>query len=173
MFKSVVHNVHENSWKLLIPLCKNNLNLPMCSSFFSALCMVPPAIVYHFQGRNEVTSNVAFDVPIINCQILFINSFIFNCITLNMKLFIFKLFDVKFLFSENHVFRKQKRTAVYGVMDAHFLLNKKLMTCYLRDINKFLRYDTLCKSILKCGILTKSIELTRFVLFEILGVPQL
>ena len=26
----------------------------------------------------------------------------------------FSLFDVKFLFSENHIFRKQKRTAVYG-----------------------------------------------------------
>ena len=40
------------------------------------------------------------------------------------------------------------------------------MTCYLRDINKFLRYCTLCKSILKCGFATKGIELTRFVLFE-------
>ena len=35
-----------------------------------------------------------------------------------MKVFIFKMFDVKLLFSENHVFRKKKRTAVYGVMDA-------------------------------------------------------
>ena len=70
------------------------------------------------QGRSEGTSSVAFEVLIINCQIYFINSFIFNCLTLNIKLFIFKLFDVKFLFSENHVFRKQKRTAVYGVMDA-------------------------------------------------------
>ena len=70
------------------------------------------------QGRSEGTSSVAFEVLIINCQIYFINSFIFNCLTLNIKLFIFKLFDVKFLFSENHVFRKQKRTAVYGLMDA-------------------------------------------------------
>ena len=28
--------------------------------------------------------------------------------------FIFNFFDVKSLFSENHIFRKQKRTAVYG-----------------------------------------------------------
>ena len=70
------------------------------------------------QGHSEGTSSVAFEVLIINCQIYFINSFIFNCLTLNIKLFIFKLFDVKFLFSENHVFPKQKRTAVYGVMDA-------------------------------------------------------
>ena len=46
------------------------------------------------------------------------NLLIFNCLTLNIKLFIFKLFDVKFLFSENHVFHKQNRMAVYGLMDA-------------------------------------------------------
>ena len=69
------------------------------------------------QERREGTLRVAFEVLIINCQICFLNSFIFNCLTLNIKLFIFKLFDVKFLFSENHVFRTQKRTAVYGVMD--------------------------------------------------------
>ena len=69
------------------------------------------------QGRSEGTSSVAFEVLIMNCQIYFVSSFIFNYLTLNIKLFIFKLFDVKFLFSENHVFRKQKRTAVYGVMD--------------------------------------------------------
>ena len=68
------------------------------------------------QGRSEGTSSVAVEVLIINCQIYFINLFIFNCLTSNIKLFIFKLFDVKVLFSENHVFCKQKRT-VYGLMD--------------------------------------------------------
>ena len=71
------------------------------------------------QGRSKGTSSVEFEEQIINCQIYFVNLFIFNCLTLNIKLFIFKLFDVKFLFSENHVFRKQKRTAVYGVIDSH------------------------------------------------------
>ena len=47
-----------------------------------------------------------------------------------------------------------------------------MMTSYLRDINKFLRYRTLCKSILKYGFPTKGIKLTRFVLFEVLGMPQ-
>ena len=56
------------------------------------------------QGCSEGTSSVAFEVLIIN----------FNFLTLKIKLFIFKLFDVKFLFSKNHVFRKQKRAAVYG-----------------------------------------------------------
>ena len=40
---------------------------------------------------------------------------------------------------------------------------QKMMTCYLRDTNKFLRCCTPCKSI----------KLTRFVLFDVLGVPQL
>ena len=64
------------------------------------------------KGCSEGTSSVAFEVLIINCQIYFIHFFVFNCLTLNIKLLIFKLFDVKFLFSENHAFRKQKRTAV-------------------------------------------------------------
>ena len=80
------------------------------------------------QGRSEGTSSVAFEVLIINCQIYFINSFIFNCLTLNIKLFIFKLFDVKFLFSENHVFRKQKRTAVYGVHSFGFSVSDFKLT---------------------------------------------
>ena len=89
-----------------------------------------------FQGRSEGTSSVAFEVLIINCQIYFINLFIFNCLTLNIKLLVFKLFNVKLLFSKNHVFRKQKRTAVYGLMDAHpyfriLNLPGKTMTCYL------------------------------------------
>ena len=85
------------------------------------------------QGRNEGTSSVAFEVLVINCQMCFIHLFIFNCLTLNIKLFIFKLFDVKCLFSEKHVFRKQKRTASlwsYGpaslVLD--FKLTWKMMT---------------------------------------------
>ena len=66
------------------------------------------------QGRSEGTSSIAFEVLTINCQIYFINLFIFNCLTLNINLFIFNLFDVKLLFSENHTFRIQNRTAVYG-----------------------------------------------------------
>ena len=75
-------------------------------------------VILSLQGHSEGTSSVAFEVLIIICQIYFINLFIFNCLKLNTKLFIFKLFDVKFLFSENHVFRKQKRTTLYGLMDA-------------------------------------------------------
>ena len=67
------------------------------------------------QGRSKGTSNIAFEVLIISCQIYLINLFIFNCLTLNINLFIFNLFDVKFSFSKNPIFQKQKRTAVYGL----------------------------------------------------------
>ena len=125
------------------------------------------------QGCSKGTWSVAFKVLIINCQIYFINLFIFNCLTLNIILFIFKLFHIKFLFSEKHVFCKQKRAAVYGLVDVDpyfWILNssRKMMTCYLRDINKFLRYCLLCKSILICWFPTKCIKLPQLVL----GIPQ-
>ena len=134
------------------------------------------------QRRREGTSSVAFEVLIINCQIYFINLFIFNCLTLNIKLFIFKLFDVKFLFSQNHVFlflfsRTEENGCLWPyervALVSDFKLTRKMTICYFRDINKFLRYRILCKSILKCGFPTKGIELTQFLLFEVLVVPQL
>ena len=50
---------------------------------------------------------------------IFYNLFIFNCLALNIELFIFTFFDVNFFFSEKHVFCKQKRMAVYVLMNAH------------------------------------------------------
>ena len=47
-----------------------------------------------------------------------------------------------------------------------------MISCCLRDVNKFLRYRILCKSILKCGFSSKGIKLTRFIPFEVVGVPQ-
>ena len=63
----------------------------------------------------------------------------------------------------------------YGRMSLilDFKLKGKMMTFYLRDINKFFRYRTLRKIILKCGFSTKGIELIWSVLFEVLRVPQL
>ena len=49
-----------------------------------------------FQGRSEGTSSVTFEVLIFNWQIYFVYLFIFNCLTLNINLFIINLFDVKF-----------------------------------------------------------------------------
>ena len=77
------------------------------------------------QGRSEGASSVAFEVLIIKSEIDFINLFIFNCLTSNINLFIFNCltsninlfnFDclTSNLFSEEHIFRKQNRTVVYG-----------------------------------------------------------
>ena len=41
------------------------------------------------QGRSESTSNVLFEVLIINCQLDFMNLFIFNCLTSQINLLIF------------------------------------------------------------------------------------
>ena len=54
-----------------------------------------------------------------------------------------------------------------------FKLTRENDDPYVRDINKFLKYRTPCKSKLKCRFPTKDIELTRFILFEVLGAPQL
>ena len=59
-------------------------------------------------------------------------------------------------------------------MDAHpqfrvLHSSGKMMTCYIRHTDKFLKYHTLCTSILKCAFPTKGIKLTQFVLLE---VPQ-
>ena len=69
------------------------------------------------RGVARGTSSLPIEVLVINCQIYFINLFILSCLTLNIKLFIFKLFDIKFLFSKNRAFCKQSRTTVYGLFD--------------------------------------------------------
>ena len=38
---------YKNLCMVLIPLCKNNLNLPMCSSFFLPCAWLPPPFVHH------------------------------------------------------------------------------------------------------------------------------
>ena len=106
------------------------------------------------QGRIEGTSSVIFEVLIINCHIEFINLFIFSCLMSNINLFIFNCLTSNFCFPKNIFFGK-------------------MMTSYLRDVDKFLRYRTLCISILKYGFPTKCTKLTQFVLFEVLRVPQL
>ena len=84
-------------------------------------------------------------------------------------------FDVKFLFFEKYIFRKQTKTAAYRRVPLFRILNslRKMMTCYLWGADKFLRHCILCMSILKCVFPIKGIGLTRFVLFEVLRVPQL
>ena len=47
-----------------------------------------------------------------------------------------------------------------------------MMTCYLRDTNKFLRSRTLWTNILKCKFPTRDIEQARLEFFEALRVPS-
>ena len=127
------------------------------------------------QGSREGTSIVAFKVLITNYQIDFINLFIFNCLTLNINLFIFNCLTSNFCFPKNTSFANRRKRLFMDARPYFRILNSsgKMMTCYLRDTNKFLRYRTLRTSILKCGFPTKGIELTRLVLFEVLEMPQL
>ena len=79
-----------------------------------------------FQGRTEGAWSIAFEVLKIKSEIDFTNLFvfkclmsgiilfIFNCLTSNINLFNFNCLNVKLLFSEEHIFRKQQRTVVYG-----------------------------------------------------------
>ena len=133
-----------------------------------------------YQGRNEGTSSVAFEVLIIKSEIDFINLFIFNCLTSNTNLFIFNcltsninLFNFNcltsnFCFPKNIFFASRRERMFMDARPQFRVFNSigKMMTCYLRDTNKFLRYRTLCTNILKCKFLTKGIELTRLEFFE-------
>ena len=80
-----------------------------CYFVFSVLPfgLTSAPLILRKQGCSEGTSSVSFEVLIINCQMYFINLFILNCLTLNIKLFIFKLFGVKYLCPKNHVFRNR------------------------------------------------------------------
>ena len=108
-------------------------------------------------------------------QIDFINLFIFNCLTSNINLFIFNCLTSNVCFPKNISFASRRERLFIDTCPQFRILNSpgKIMTYYLRDTNKFLRYRILCTSILKCGFPTKGIKLTRFVLFETLGAPQL
>ena len=64
------------------------------------------------QGRNEGTSSVAFEVlnQLPNIFNKFVHLQLFNI----KHKFVHKLVLRQILFSEKHILRKQKRTAVYG-----------------------------------------------------------
>ena len=152
-----------------------------------------------YQGRSEGTSSVAFEVRIIKSEIDFINQFIFNCLTSNVNLFIFNcltsnvnlfIFNClksninllnfnclmsNFCFLKNIFFVSRRERMFMDARPQFWVFNStgKMMTCYLRDKNKFLRSCTLCTNILKCKFPTKGIELTRLEFFEGPRGPQL
>ena len=65
------------------------------------------------QGRSsEGTSIVVFEIPIIRNR--FYKSVHPEPFNINYEFVQLQLFDINFLFFEEHIFRKQKRTLVYG-----------------------------------------------------------
>ena len=110
------------------------------------------------QGHREDTSSVAFEVLIMNCEEDFINLFIFNCLAsninllifnclkLNINLFFFNCLTSNFCFLKNIYFISRRERQLVDACPYFWILNSlgKMMTCYLRDINTFSRYRTLC-----------------------------
>ena len=143
-------------WFLIHPWLRNQRHYSIFLIWFK------PLIFRWIQGRREGTSSATFEVLIINCETDFINLFvfnylasninlfIFNCLMLNINLFIFNCLTSNFCFPKN-IFRKQKRTVVYG---RESVVSDFKLT---RETNKFLRYCLLCTSILKCGFPAKGI----------------
>ena len=140
-------------------------------------CHINLKVSYWSQlGRSESTSSVAFEMLIINCQMELINLFIFNWLTPNINVFTFNCLKSNFWFRKNISFARRKELLVMDAR-ASLVLDRKLprenddiIFLIQRSI---LRYHTLCTSILKCGLPTKGIKLTRFVHFGVLGVSQL
>ena len=144
-------------------------------------------VLIWLQERSEGTSSVAFEVLIINSQIDFINLFIinclesdinliiFNCLKWDKNLFIFSCLTSTFFFPKIISFGSRRERMFMGARPYFCILCSpgEMMTCYIRDTNKFLRYCSLCTSILRCGFPAKGIKLTRFILLEAFVGPQL
>ena len=99
----------------------------------------------HTQGYSKCTSNIAFEVLIINCQIDFINVFIFNPLTSNINLFNFNYLTSNFCFPKSISFANRRERLFMDPRPYFWVLNspRKMMTCYLRDNIKFLPHPVL------------------------------
>ena len=117
--------------------------------------------MFLIQGCSKGTSSVAFELLIINCQIDFMNLFIFNCSTSHINLLILQcLLTSNFCFPKFLLSFASSRERLFIDARPEFrILNSpaEMMTCYLRDTNKILKYRTLCTSILKSSFLAKGI----------------
>ena len=114
-------------------------------------CFFNDGSIVFFQGRREDTSSVVFEVLIMNCEIDFIIAVHLQLFSVKYMFVHLQLFDVKFLFSEKTYLASRRKRLFMDVRPYFRILNspRKMRTCYLQDTNKFLRYLTLCMSILK------------------------
>ena len=115
-------------------------------------------LVTHYVSRG--VARVAFEVLIIKSEIDFISLFIFNCLTSNMSLFIFNCltsninlfnfnsFSPNFCFPKNIFFASRRERMFIDVPPFFRVFNStgKIMTCYLRDTNKLLRYRIMLRT---------------------------
>ena len=69
---------------------------------------------------------VSFEILIIGCLIDFTNLFILNCLTLNMKFFIFKLLEVNFFFSKFMFFANTREGCLWIYGRGSFVSSFKL-----------------------------------------------
>ena len=140
------------------------------------------------QGRSEGNSSVAFELLIIKSESRFYKSvhlqlfnikykfvYIFNCLTSNINFFNFNCLTSNFCFPKNIFFASRRGRMLMDARPQFRVFNStgKMITCYLRVTNKFLRYRILCTNILKCKFPTKGIKLTRLKFFEVPREPQL
>ena len=118
---------------------------------------------YNNQIRNRFYKSVHF-----NCLTSNINLFICNCLTSNINLLNFNCLMSNFYFPKNIFFTSRRERLFMDARPQFRVFNSpgEMMTNYLRDTNKFLRYRSPCTNILKCRFPTKDIELTWLKFFE-------
>ena len=128
------------------------------------------------QIRNSFYKSVHLQMFSVKCKLAYlqlssnINLLNFNCLTSN------------FCFPKNIFFASRRERMFMDARPQFQVFNStgKMMTCYLRYTNKFLRSSTLCTNILKCKFPAKGIELTRLeflrdqqgLSFEALGLDH-
>ena len=102
-------------------------------------------LAYPEQGRRDGTSIVTFELLIMNCEIDFINLFIFNylasninllvfnCLALNINLFIFNCLTSSSCILKNLSFTSRRERLFMDARPQFRILSSpgKMMTCYL------------------------------------------
>ena len=127
IFYTVFHSI-VNSFCLIIfiniIIYRKNLLKKMFGKFSGAQ---QGYLKCSIQGTNKQSPNI------------FYKFILFNCLTLNIKLFIFNLFDVKFCFPKIMSFANKRERLFIKLWTrvlSFRILNSlgEIMTCYLRDI---------------------------------------
>ena len=138
-WKNIKKSYRNNKFKISTPTWNEKFELPGGSNSVSNIqdyskynfkkyetATDNPSIMIYVQGHREGTSSVAFEginnelrnrfYKFVHLQLFSVKYNFVHLVQLfnvKHKFVHLQLFDVKFLFSEKHIFRKQKRTGVY------------------------------------------------------------